>query len=55
MSTHDLYVAAAYGVTAVVLAGLILVLLRDKHLRKCELAELDRQGLRRRSGRGAAA
>ena len=53
MSVHDLYVAAAYGITIAVLAVLVGVLLIDKRARQRELAELEKQGLRRRSDREA--
>ena len=51
MSAHALYVSAAYGISVVTLAGLVLYLLADQRARKRELAELERQGLRRRSQR----
>lgn len=53
MSTHDLYVAAAYAITVVVLAGLIGWILLDQRARRRELAELDAAGIRRRSDRTA--
>lgn len=46
---HPLYVAAAYGISALVVAGLIAWILIDQRLRKRELAELERRGVRRRS------
>lgn len=49
MSAHALYVTAAYGITAVVLAGLIGWILIDQRARKRELAELEAAGVRRRS------
>ncbi|KQZ14987.1 transcriptional regulator [Mesorhizobium sp. Root554] len=49
MSTHALYVTAAYAITAVVLAGLIGWILLDQRARKRELAELEAAGIRRRS------
>ena len=49
MSAHALYVAAAYGATAVVLAGLIGWVLLGLRARKRELAELEAAGIRRRS------
>lgn len=49
MSVHALYVTAAYGVTAVVLAGLIGWVLLDLRARRRELAELEAAGIRRRS------
>lgn len=51
MSPHDAYVAAAYGITIIVLAGLAGVILADQRARKRELADLEKQGLRRRSDR----
>jgi len=49
MSAHALYVAAAYGITVIVLAGLIGWILLDQRGRKRELAELEAAGVRRRS------
>ncbi len=49
MTTHDLYVAAAYGITVVVLAGLIGWIWLDQRARRRELAELEAAGIRRRS------
>ncbi|MBN9034129.1 MAG: heme exporter protein CcmD, partial [Rhizobiales bacterium] len=53
MSPHDWYVAAAYGLTALVLAGMIGWILADQSARRRELAELEAQGARRRSERKA--
>ena len=47
--THTLYVAAAYGITALVIAGLIGWILLDQAQRRRELAELEQRGIRRRS------
>lgn len=55
MSTHMLYVAAAYGITAVVLAGLVGWVLLDQRARKRELAELEAAGIRRRSDKAGKA
>lgn len=49
MSVHALYVAGAYGVTFVVLAGLVGWLLVDGRARRRELLELEARGVRRRS------
>ncbi|MER8464215.1 heme exporter protein CcmD [Mesorhizobium sp. M1396] len=49
MTAHALYVTAAYGITAVVLIGLIGWILLDQRARKRELAELEAGGVRRRS------
>lgn len=51
MSAHALYVTAAYGITVIVLAGLVGWLLADQRARRRELAELEAAGLRRRSDR----
>ncbi|MER9304086.1 heme exporter protein CcmD [Mesorhizobium sp. M0293] len=53
MSVHALYVTAAYGITAVVLIGLIGWILIDQRARKRELAELEAAGVRRRSDKAA--
>ena len=53
MSAHALYVTAAYGITAIVLAGLIGWILLDKRARKRELAELEAAGVRRRSDKAS--
>ncbi|KRA00398.1 transcriptional regulator [Mesorhizobium sp. Root157] len=55
MSTHDLYVAAAYAATVFVLAGLVGWILLDRRARRKELAELEAAGIRRRSDRAGAA
>ncbi|MGN6538454.1 MAG: heme exporter protein CcmD [Mesorhizobium sp.] len=49
MSTHDLYVTAAYAITVIVLAGLVGWILLDQRARRRELAELEAAGIRRRS------
>lgn len=54
MSAHALYVTAAYGITAVALAGLIGWILLDRRARGRELAELEAAGIRRRSDRTKA-
>jgi len=51
MSTHDLFVAAAYVLSAICIAGLIGWLLLDQRARRRELAELEANGVRRRSER----
>ena len=52
MSAHALYVATAYGVSILVIAGLIGWVLLDQAARKRELAELEAAGVRRRSEKG---
>lgn len=54
MSAHALYVTAAYAASAVALAGLIGWILLDGRARRRELAELDADGVRRRSARTEA-
>ncbi len=49
MSAHDWYVGAAYGISALVLTGLVVSILVDQRARKREIAELDAAGIRRRS------
>jgi heme exporter protein D len=53
VSAHALYVAAAYAVTALALAGLIGWILLDQRARRRELAELEAAGIRRRSDKSA--
>lgn len=55
MSTHALYVFAAYAITAIALAGLIGWVLVDQRARKRELAQLEAAGIRRRSDKAKAA
>jgi len=49
MSEHVLFVAAAYGATAVVIGALIAWILIDQAGRRRELAELEAEGIHRRS------
>lgn len=51
MTAHGLYVAAAYAVSTLALAGLILWIVLDQRARKRELIELEENGIRRRSDR----
>jgi heme exporter protein D len=53
MTAHALYVAAAYGFSVVVIAGLVGWILADQRGRRREIAELEARGVRRRSERGA--
>lgn len=55
--THTLYVAAAYGISALTLAALAAWILLDQAGRRRDLAELERRGIRRRADlkRGDAA
>jgi heme exporter protein D len=49
MTAHALYVVAAYGISAVVIAGLVGWILADQRGRRREIAELEASGVRRRS------
>ena len=51
MTAHALYVTAAYGISALAIAGLIGWVLLDSRARRREMAELEASGLRRRSDR----
>ena len=51
MTTHDLFVAAAYACSAIGIAGLIAWILADQYNRRRELAQLEASGVRRRSDR----
>lgn len=52
--SHDVYVALAYGVTAIVIAALILWVVLDQRARRAELSELEARGVRRRSAAAPA-
>jgi heme exporter protein D len=45
------FVGAAYGISAVALAGLIAWIVLDQRGRRREIAELEASGVRRRSAR----
>lgn len=51
MTAHALYVSAAYAISALALAALVIWILADQRARRRELAELEASGLRRRSDR----
>jgi heme exporter protein D len=51
LTAHALYVLAAYAASAVALAGLVAWILLDYRARRRELAELEAEGIRRRSAR----
>ena len=52
MTTHDLYVTAAYAISLMAIVGLILI---DQRARKREMADLEANGIRRRSDKGGTA
>lgn len=54
MTTHMLYVSAAYAISALVLIGLVGWIIADQRGRRREMAELQASGARRRSERGDA-
>jgi heme exporter protein D len=49
MMSHEAFVFLSYAATAVTLAGLLGAILLDGRARRRELAELEAQGVRRRS------
>lgn len=49
MMSHQAFVFLSYAVSAVTLAGLLVAILLDGRARRRELAELEAQGVRRRS------
>ena len=51
MSTHDMFVAAAYAFSVVGIAGLIAWIIADQQGRRRELAEFEARGVKRRSER----
>jgi len=55
MSAHALYVAAAYGLSGLGIAGLVGWILLDQRARESEIRALEAAGERRRSDRGGAA
>jgi heme exporter protein D len=52
--SHMLYVASAYGISALVLGGLVGWLVVDQRGRRRDLAEMEAKGVRRRSAREIA-
>lgn len=52
MMSHFGFIAAAYGVTSIVLTGLIVWVVVDGRIQKAALADLDRRGIRRRGRAG---
>lgn len=49
MMSHEAFVFLSYAATALTLAGLLVGILLDGRARRRELAELEAQGVRRRS------
>ncbi len=54
MTAHALYVTAAYGISALALAGLIAWVVLDQRARRREMTELQESGMRRRSDKDLA-
>lgn len=52
MDAHAGFIAAAYGATALVVAGLVLRAVRDWRAVNRRLSDLEARGARRRSSRG---
>jgi len=52
MMSHEAFVFLSYAATAVTLTGLLVGILLDGRARRRELAELEAQGVRRRSKAG---
>jgi heme exporter protein D len=48
---HPWFVAAAYGISTIVIAGLILWTVLDGRARRHDITELEASGVRRRSAR----
>ena len=55
MSTHALYVTAAYAVSALGLGGLLAWILLDRRARSRDIARLEEAGVRRRSASARSA
>lgn len=49
MMSHEAFVFLSYGATALTLGALLLGIVADGRARRRELAELEAQGVRRRS------
>ena len=52
--SHELFVAAAYGISPLGILALVAWNLIDQRARKAELADLEARGVRRRSERAVA-
>jgi heme exporter protein D len=55
MSTHDMYVAAAYILSAIGIGGLIAWIVADQEIQRRELAACEARGVKRRSERAEKA
>ncbi|MCV0394538.1 MAG: heme exporter protein CcmD [Rhizobiaceae bacterium] len=52
--SHEAYVLAAYGLSALIVGLLVVWIVLDGRARRRELAELEAGGMRRRSGSSPA-
>ncbi len=52
LGPHAFFIIAAYGVTAVIVAGLVIRAVHDHRAQVRALADLEGRGLRRRSSAG---
>jgi heme exporter protein D len=55
LGPHAVFIWAAYGVTLVAVAVLVMVIIGDDRRQRRLLAELERQGITRRSAKAVAA
>jgi heme exporter protein D len=55
LGPHAVFIWAAYGVTLVAVAALVMVIVSDDRRQHRLIAELERQGLTRRSAKAATA
>jgi heme exporter protein D len=55
LGPHAFFIAAAYGVTALVVLGLVARAIVDHRIQARRLAELEARGMRRRSAGSRAA
>ena len=55
LGPHAFFIAAAYGVTALVVLGLVARAIVDHRIQARRLAELEARGMRRRSSGSRAA
>ena len=55
MSAHDMFVAAAYILSAIGIGGLIAWIVADQEIQRRELAAFEARGVKRRSQRAEKA
>lgn len=54
LGPHAVFIWAAYGITLVAVAALVMAIVSDDRRQRRLIAELERQGLTRRSAKAAA-